>query len=624
VTSGERRPAFRLRQPPELLWAGCVAAQVAIAALLTSYTYFFVDDFLFLGQGRTQGFGLAYLREQLFEHFSPVTRVLNKLVLQFESGGFGFAHGVQLALYAAAIVAFALVARSILGRSWTAFALTVLFGQSVFLLRLLNWWTATANLLPATIFVLLSLAAYLRWHLHHDRRWLAASLLAYCGALLDYETAMLFPVYLLTIRLLILDDDLRPRSWARTLWRERWTWIAYGVLAGAALVNYYESYYAKMASPTAIQVAQFLKASLFQAFIPALFGLKRATQPSTVVVLLFVLAFCAAAAATIYARPRAWRALVAALIAFLVTMLPLGLNRIHLFGVDIGTELYYQQSAQFMFLVFAAFALSRRWGGVREHRPRLRIRAPVLVPAAVAAAAAYGVLYVTSVHSLAKTSWEPRATRAYFHQLLASVDRVRAATGSEPNVIDQPVPEQLMLSVYAPYNLDSTFVGVIDPHLRYDHPAGPTYVVGPSGALERVRFVPLASERPGAATLHTVTGKPAGRPATDAGATCVPSGPARQLRFPLTHARRGPAQTGTAPYAVRVHYRMPARGGVSVVGSDRPGTPPVLATTGLWGSGRATALAVLGKPAAVRRVDLDLPGGACVDQLTLGAYEPAG
>jgi len=49
-----------------------VLLQVAVAAALTSYSFFFVDDFLFMGQARSQPFDLTYLRETLFEHFSPI------------------------------------------------------------------------------------------------------------------------------------------------------------------------------------------------------------------------------------------------------------------------------------------------------------------------------------------------------------------------------------------------------------------------------------------------------------------------------------------------------------------------------------------------------------------------
>ena len=85
--AGVRPP--RWRQPPDWAWGVSLVAQVACAALATGYTFFFVDDFLFMAQARTQPFDLTYLRESLFEHFSPVSRLLDSLLVTVAPGSFG-------------------------------------------------------------------------------------------------------------------------------------------------------------------------------------------------------------------------------------------------------------------------------------------------------------------------------------------------------------------------------------------------------------------------------------------------------------------------------------------------------------------------------------------------------
>ena len=236
------------RRPPGWLWVASLVAQVVSAALCTGYTFFFVDDFLFMGQARMQPFGVSYLRERLFEHFSPISRLLDTLLVVVSPGSFTLAHGLELAMYAAVLVAFAFVVGAILGNTWATFAFTVAFGQSVFLMRLLNWWTATANILPATVFMLLALGCYLRWRERRSRALLAASLAAYALSLLDYETAILFPAYLALITFGVLEWRSGPRGWLATLWRERWAWIGYVGLAAAELVNYYLYYYSPRAA----------------------------------------------------------------------------------------------------------------------------------------------------------------------------------------------------------------------------------------------------------------------------------------------------------------------------------------------------------------------------------------
>jgi hypothetical protein len=85
-------------RPPTWLWPLSIALQVASAAIVTSYTYFFVDDFLFLRQAQLEHFGQLYLREPLFEHFSPVSRVLDSVVVNLDPAGWTLAHALQLGL----------------------------------------------------------------------------------------------------------------------------------------------------------------------------------------------------------------------------------------------------------------------------------------------------------------------------------------------------------------------------------------------------------------------------------------------------------------------------------------------------------------------------------------------
>jgi hypothetical protein len=593
----------RVRQPPEALWAACVAAQVAVAALLTSYTYFFFDDFLFLRQAQTQGFGRGYLAEGLFQHFSPITRVLNKAIVKIDPGSFAFAHAVQLALYACAITAFAFVVRTILGRTWLAFGLTVVFGQSVFLLRLLNWWTATANLLPATIGMLVALGCYLRWQRGGSRRWLIGSLIAFAGALLDYETAMLFPGYLLLIRLLILEDSLDPRRWARVLWQERWSWLAYFALDAAAVINYYTRYYVAMPRPSLGQLVHFVEIGLVQSFVPALFGVARQPTPGTSAVLATGLCMCVLAAVTLYLRPRAWRCLLAAVIAFLLSLVPLGLNRIELFGVYVGAELYYQQSAQFMFLVCVAFAWTPRFAGPPRRLELERFRPAAVATMVLVVAVGYGALYVSSVHALANGAWEPRTARSYFDRFLADVAKVRDATGSDPNLIDSTVGTNLMPTSFAPFNRYSWFFPVITPHLRYDQVSSRSFIVDPAGALERVRF---ASERTG--LLH--------------GRACVAAGNS-PIRIRLNRPMRSAGSNNGHVSAVEVSYLLPLPQNAQVLaGPVGQAAEPVDGDAHPWGQGPGSSLAVIESPMPIGEVDVSLPAGGCVTRLAVGAFVP--
>ena len=238
---------------------------------------------------------------------------------------------------------------------------------------------------------------------------------------------MLFPVNLLLIRLLVLSDRLDPREWVRIVWRERAAWIGFAVLDIAALANYFHRYYSQMPHPTPGQVVHFLDIAFFETFIPGLFGIKQLPTSGTATAVATAIAFGAIVGVTLYFRPRAWRCLVVMLMAFLITLLPLGLNRIRLFGVGVGAEPYYHQSAQFMFIVLSGFALTRRWGGERANArvPRLGHGSALLASLILVVAAAYTAFLLSSADLLKQEALLPRATRVFSARVRADARRLR-------------------------------------------------------------------------------------------------------------------------------------------------------------------------------------------------------
>lgn len=625
----------RWPRPPAGLWPLSIALQTLSAWLLTSYTYFFIDDWVFLAQARTQRFGLSYLREGLFQHFSPVSRILDKVLVDVAPGNFAFAHALQLVMYALALVAFAWVMRTILGNGWTAFAATILFGQSLFLMRLLNFWTTTANILPSTIFMLVAIGSYLRWREAHSRRWLAVLLAAFVGSLLDYETALLLPAYLLLI-LAVPKDDLSPRALLATLWRERSAWIAMALLEGLGLYNYYAHYYGSMPRPTPGQMLRYLELALIDGFVPAVMGIKdpqAAISHHSVVIGGCLLVIAATAGLWIYLRPRAWRCVAAFFVVFVITMAPIGFARIGIWGVGAGQELYYQQSLQFMFLVLAALAISStKTRGPALPQPiahlgrRLRGVPPLVAAMSVAAIGGYAALFVTSVHAMARASWEPHRARAYINAFRSSMRRATATTSSHPVLIDSEVPGDIVPGGFAPFNHYSELLPLIDPHVRFNAAGQPTYVLNLAGQLVPVRFRRLASGQLQKAQAGVLYEPGSTRsPALRNGSACVPpSGSAPWLHVPLSTATNlAPTATGL-PYALSVMTRMPVGASVPVVLAGRDTRRPDLTFPANWSPGVQSHLVPLTIHIEVEAVDLALPAGGCVGNLALGEFSFAG
>ncbi|HEY1778213.1 MAG TPA: hypothetical protein VGG41_18800 [Solirubrobacteraceae bacterium] len=619
----------RWRTPPAWLWGASVLVQVACAAALTSYTFFFVDDFLFLGQARTQSLSLTYLRENLFEHFSPISRVLDTVLVAVAPGSFVLAHAFELVMYAGALIAFAMVVRWILGNGWIALVMTLLFGQSIFVIRLLNWWTATANILPSTLFMLLALGCYLRWRESRSGTLLAACLVSYTLSLLDYETAILFPAYLAAITFLVLERDLSPRGWLHTLWRERWVWVGLVVLDAAAIINYYANYYAAAARPSLSSVAHYIEIALFQTFIPALVGIKYPAHPGrhTTAIVAATLVVVAAVAVTLYLRPRAWRCLLAFALVFLLTMLPVALTRIREFGVSIGHVIYYQQSLQFMFLILAALAISPRWGGQRSRSSASRslrvlaLRRPssgALAVVGVAAAAAYAVLLLTSLSAMSRASWQPRQNSAYVHTYLASDRRLRKITGTEPVLVDLKVPKQVLPTPLWPYTTYAHFFALFNPRLRVDKIAKRIYVIARRGRLVPVRF---AADRRGsierARASDRLGSDSASAPRRSRSLACA-AGTRSWLQVPLARPQRMVSLPPDLAYAIQVRFRMPANSWISVKLLAKRRGLGFATVTHFWGRGRGGELLPLQFTGVVRELAFHLPPRACLTNVEFG------
>jgi hypothetical protein len=608
--------------------------QVGAALWLTGFTFFFQDDLLFLEQARMQRFDLTYLREGLFEHFSPVSRVLDKIVALTTPPSIDLARTIEMVFYAGTIVAFAWVVVTILGRRWSALALTLVFGQSLFLMRLLMWWTATANILPSTCFGLLTIGFYFRWRQSGSAWRLIASFIAFGLALLDYENAMLIPVYLVMIRLVVLNDRLTPGSWFRSLWREKWAWLGYVILDAAALANYVRSYYYLIARPTLGQLGRFLELGLFEGFVPAIFGLKdpelgfASQAPVVVAVDLVAVAIVAFA---VWQRPRTWRCIAVFIGVYLLSMVPLGLERISLFGVGLAQELYYQQSLQAIFCILVALTLSLpRREGRRERQPltgKGRRWTGALAIVVVAVTAAYGLGYVSSVNALEQATPGPAQSSLYIDGIIADAQTARSETGHDLDLLDLTVPSGVIATAFFPYNRYDMLLDLIDPHVEIDRGGQDIFSISASGGLVREAFHSVAKGDISAATVSGA-GEAGAQAAESVGGTevCVPGGAgSSRISIPLST----PLELSTAQpplYGVSVFYFEPATSSVDVLVSGSAGTSLDEAVPHDWVAGAGADLFPLLDP-SVHQLDalvFSVPGGSCITAVSVGEFTATG
>jgi hypothetical protein len=295
----------------------------------------------------------------------------------------------------------------------------------------------------------------------------------------------------------------------------------------------------------------------------------------------------------------------------------------------VGTELYYQQPLQFMFLILVALAWRTE---PRRPAPRplaavvSRLRTPVVAAGLlVAVAAAYGALYVTSVHAMADrlrgTVWDPRRSESYVRTFRASAASTIRRTGRAPVLFNAQVPDE----VVGKWDSYAVFFPMIDGRVRFSTVTSPMYAVQPSGALVRVTF----HARVGGLLARAVVLEPGASPVRAvlrAGAACTPpaSGTVR-LRIPLArpaHLRWSYAmQVGRRlPDALRLFLLMPREATVAVAPLGRRPERIDFVFPPTFGRGASGQYVPLDRHVHARAIDLTVPAGTCVSSLTVGSF----
>ena len=339
---------------PWWLWSGGLALAFAQVAWASRRAALFQDDFIFLGQARIDGVhdGVVlptrltwdYLSKALFEHFSPVTRLLF-WTLGKSTDPRLVGRIMVLSLVALVVVAFGELTRAVLGRTIAALLVAMIATQALVLTRLAAWTTASFNILPAVAFTTLSLTlAYRYLHDPTKRAAAAGSVVFYGLAVLDYEFAMLLPLFVLAWFLLCLAPELGRSATIARLRATAVYWISLGIIGVAAAVNYRLNYYIDtLPRGSAGSTLRTLWYSLLQGLFPAILGVYSPTAGNfgVATVLVCVAWIVIVSAAVVFGGGPAVRAVVFGAFAWLVCNLLLAYGRSAVNGVGIGIELYY-------------------------------------------------------------------------------------------------------------------------------------------------------------------------------------------------------------------------------------------------------------------------------------------
>ncbi len=449
--------------------------------------FLFSDDYIFLTQGRDAELTWDYLKEPLFGHFSPVSRLTDLLVAPAIRDHPQVIYVVLVCAAAAVVAATAFLMTGALGRTRLALLGTALVGTSLTIVPLTNWYTAGVNILPAVTGAFVCLGASVRLLRSPRWWWTVLAVLGYGLAVLAWELAAIIPLYVVVWAVLFRSRIGNPR-YLTMLRRGAVAWAGLVLIAVAVAVNYLGGYYAAQPSGSASEIAAAVAVSLAQTLVPLGMGV----YPASWGVLAFVVPVLTAALMVLLVRAslrrdrQAWRGWIFAVVAWLVPAVALVLSRVGIFGVSVA-----QQPMYFLLPVtLATLGALLAWSSAQPPqspqppRTRLDVRRGRVTAGVVAL---LGIGYVLSGPAVVNTLFTYALAKYggphpdYTSHLLASVDRLRP--GPPFSVLDGDLPGSLVPPTFSPYNRVSTVLDLYAPDVALDSPTPPWYVPDGTGEL---------------------------------------------------------------------------------------------------------------------------------------------
>lgn len=497
-----------------------VLLPVALIWRYASPSYFFEDDIPQFYVAHMNQAGLwSYAFAPMWGHLVPGYSLIYLLIDRVTPMNFEVALAIMVTCHAVSAVLLQRIFTLLFGRAWWTYALALAWAISIVYLPSFAWFSAGLHSIPAITAALASVHGYLCWWGTGRRGWLVWSLVAMVIGLAFYEKAWLIPLYLLAMRVLLLDPESRISDSLRSLLDEWRVWLAYAAICAAFVIVYLTGTYNKPAGGAAVDdVLRYLRIFWVEGFSPTAFGIRvplalhGQEEWHRIVIVAAQVTLIGVVAWSIARRRAAWRAWVFLLVTVVANALMLS-GRVSQLGPD-GAGFYiryYTEPALLLALTIPfAFAVPRPRSRIAAVEPVASFRMPgalVGATALVALVAYVGATWATAnvFSNRSGGGWSSavpekqsgRLARLYLDTLRADIAAARGA-GRRPSLLDHDVPEAVMSLLT---NLDSrsgvrstllsSVLPVFDEHVTFNQP-GRLHIVRPDGHLERTRFVPAA------------------------------------------------------------------------------------------------------------------------------------
>jgi hypothetical protein len=635
--------------------APVVVAAVLAAALIgrwSARSFFVYDDYYNFWLARAQGLTPGYLTEPLFQHLVPGHRLGDWAVQRFAPLNWGLAHGALLLLFAACLVVLYAVLVELSGDGRPVqprlLVITFLAGTTLGPMAALEWWAAGLHALPSTF---CSLVAIWAWLVHRRRPspWLLElSAGAVAVGLLFYLKPLLVPVYLVLMRVLLLDRDRPLPEVVREAVAEWRQWLLHAGVVGAYLAYYLTHRPDATESAGPVLFVRFVFDAWVRNVAPGLVGF-RIDQfdplPAQRLILVAVaLLFIGLVAASIVRSRQAGRAWGFFAAVWVLNAALIGIPRLVQFGDSVRFHLHYFLEPGLLLAVTAAVAFSGRAetpDQVRQVLDRVgtaQVRRRVGLGLAVVAIVAHVAIVDAGARRMSE-NWPGHAAGKHVLTMRRSLEDASMRGTRTVTVLDDTVPDYVVDTWQAPFNRYSAVATITGLPVEFGQLRSRMYAIDRDGQAKPVRF-----ERQSSMTLADLGAQGAVSPpgqlraAPDpgaAGAGWLCGGGAR-IQFTMPDAApadgwwlildyHAPAHVDLDVYVDRgaglvrgagfgLHLNPPElRGGLRMPGAAVYGLDP------------RPANAVAPRTAPARQVRIDLPASpdVCLGTISLGAMVPA-
>ena len=474
----EPRPAHAAPPPaapsllvlsPGLVWRvglGLVVGQALLRLLMGLGSYFTQDDFVFYTLAASQKFDLAYLFQERGNHLMPAGQAIVWPLAQYVPLEHGPAVLVMVVLQLAASLAVLGLLRELFGLRTGILAPLSFYLFGALTLPAFLWWAASLNAIGLQLGMALALRCHVRWL--RRRHWVAvvgtgASTLL---ALSFFEKGILL-LPLLVGMTWVID---RRRGPLRDLWAalaHNWgVWVLLVIITGAWSALYLTQVNSSYAAPPTTGVAADLVVdSVGQGVVPAVFSgpwvwtelssvLGSVPASPTWLILASWVGLIVVFGLTVAIRRGAGRMwLVAA--GYLAGDLGLVVwGRAGAFGPGVGLEFRYYADAALVFALLVGYCILPLRGEEAPWAPRSRGFLTLIKGHAEAVrAAAWLALILWCVGATWSSiglaeHWRANPARDYIENVRDEL----AGLPPETPLLDEPVPQSVLMGWFIPYN----------------------------------------------------------------------------------------------------------------------------------------------------------------------------